>query len=285
MSWFRNLVSSFTREKEVVERVDVSECTAGWGEGVVRLVLISDTHMMHRKLDMPPGDILIHAGDFSNRGKEEEIREFDTWLEGLEYKHKVVVPGNHDTGTDKEALMKDRKQREEEGETLEEAVMTNALVLCNRMVEVEGLRVFGFPFTLDKWGLSWWAHGVKGEVEMEKMLGEFHDKSDGIDIDILVTHSPPYGVGDTNSLGQPCGSQALRTVLQGKKSQLPSLWVFGHIHECGGRAYRVCGKKTVMVNAASAETDNMVLGSVHHPVVVDIDRDTKKILNVSSYKY
>ena len=61
MSWFRNLVSSFTREKEVVERVDVSECRAEWGEGVVRLVLISDTHMMHRKLEMPPGDILIHA--------------------------------------------------------------------------------------------------------------------------------------------------------------------------------------------------------------------------------
>jgi len=181
MSWLRNLVSYFTREKEVVERMEVKESKGGWGKGVVRLVLISDTHMMHRKLEMPPGDILIHAGDFSNRGKEEEIREFDSWLGELEYKYKVVVPGNHDTGTDREALIKDRKQREEEGETLEEAVMKNATVLCKRMVEMEGLRLFGFPFTLDKWGLSWWAHGVKGEVEMRKCL-----KSSMIRMEIML---------------------------------------------------------------------------------------------------
>jgi hypothetical protein len=38
-------------------------------EGVVRLVLISDTHNKHRQLVMPAGDLLIHAGDFTERGR------------------------------------------------------------------------------------------------------------------------------------------------------------------------------------------------------------------------
>jgi hypothetical protein len=31
----------------------------------VSLVLLSDTHELHRDVDVPHGDVLIHAGDFS----------------------------------------------------------------------------------------------------------------------------------------------------------------------------------------------------------------------------
>merc|ERR1719402_1576325 len=68
--------------------------------GVVRIILISDTHNKHRNLKMPPGDILIHSGDATNRGSLKAIQEFDTWLGELNYQHKVVVPGNHDTAMD-----------------------------------------------------------------------------------------------------------------------------------------------------------------------------------------
>jgi predicted phosphodiesterase len=34
----------------------------------MRLVLISDTHMVHDTLDIPAGDVLIHAGDFTCHG-------------------------------------------------------------------------------------------------------------------------------------------------------------------------------------------------------------------------
>ena len=117
-----------SKDEAVVERLESTKYKTELSEGVVRLVLISDTHMLHRNLELPPGDILIHAGDFSNRGKEEEIKEFDAWLGELEYKLKVVVPGNHDTGTDAKALLKDRKQREKEWDTLEEAVLENAKI-------------------------------------------------------------------------------------------------------------------------------------------------------------
>lgn len=35
----------------------------------MRLVLISDTHGLHEKVDrLPAGDVLVHAGDFMNSG-------------------------------------------------------------------------------------------------------------------------------------------------------------------------------------------------------------------------
>ena len=39
-------------------------------DGVIRIVLISDTHNKHKMLELPEGDILIHAGDFTNDGTE-----------------------------------------------------------------------------------------------------------------------------------------------------------------------------------------------------------------------
>ena len=75
-------------------------------EGILRVVLISDTHMQHRKLVMPKGDLLIHAGDFTNQGRAKDIKDFDDWLGGLDYRHKIVVFGNHDTETDALAIKK-----------------------------------------------------------------------------------------------------------------------------------------------------------------------------------
>src|SRR5579883_2959389 len=61
-----------------------------------RLVCISDTHNRHRKLSPPPGDILVHAGDFSGRGMPGEIEAFGKWLAAQPHPHKVVIAGNHD---------------------------------------------------------------------------------------------------------------------------------------------------------------------------------------------
>ena len=39
-----------------------------------------DTHNDHRDLQLPSGDVLIHAGDFTQFGKEEHARDFNAWL-------------------------------------------------------------------------------------------------------------------------------------------------------------------------------------------------------------
>ena len=72
----------------------------------IRIVCISDTHNFtdHENFpNIPDGDILIHAGDFTNHGKSEELEKFNDWLGTLPHEHKIVVAGNHDESLDENA--------------------------------------------------------------------------------------------------------------------------------------------------------------------------------------
>ena len=58
---------------------------------------MADTHEPHREVEVPPGDLLIHAGDFTMLSRSERvIRDFNAWLGELPDPYKVVVPGNHE---------------------------------------------------------------------------------------------------------------------------------------------------------------------------------------------
>ena len=48
--------------------------------GTIRCVVVSDTHGKHAALRVPPGDVLLHCGDFTNAGRISEIQEFNRWL-------------------------------------------------------------------------------------------------------------------------------------------------------------------------------------------------------------
>jgi hypothetical protein len=44
----------------------------------IRIVCVSDTHELHREIDIPSGDMLIHAGDFTFFSKRPStIADFD----------------------------------------------------------------------------------------------------------------------------------------------------------------------------------------------------------------
>ena len=253
---------------EQVERIEIT--VKEKREDAIRIVLISDTHNRHRALQMPEGDILIHAGDFTNNGTEKEIKDFDTWLASLDYQHKILVPGNHDTGTEEKALLRDASQREKQGESLQATEVTSATVLRGEMVEVMGLKIFGLPDTLDPYNLLWWAYKADTEEEMKERAGGVSSAP----VDLLISHSPPWGIGDTCHNGQRAGSRGLREIVL-SANQPPKLWAFGHIHECGGRAYRALGTETVMVNASSCP----LLGKgLRPPMVIDICKETKTVL-------
>jgi 3',5'-cyclic AMP phosphodiesterase CpdA len=76
----------------------------------IRFVFISDTHSMHRQLQLPKGDVLIHTGDFSMIGRQDEIEDFSDWLGTLDFKHKIVVSGNHEVTFDLEREQDIRKR-------------------------------------------------------------------------------------------------------------------------------------------------------------------------------
>ena len=62
----------------------------------IKFVCVSDTHNLTNKIQVPEGDVLIHAGDFTNSGKPDEVEWFNKWLGNLPHKHKIVIAGNHD---------------------------------------------------------------------------------------------------------------------------------------------------------------------------------------------
>src|ERR1700689_2551169 len=89
----------------------------------LRLVLLSDTHQLHREVDVPDGDVLIHAGDFTMFSKSmNAIGDFNTWLGELPHRHKIFVPGNHEF-----FLEADLSQR---------SLLSNATVLINEGIEI-----------------------------------------------------------------------------------------------------------------------------------------------------
>ena len=61
----------------------------------MRLVLLSDTHGLHREISIPDGDVLVHAGDFCSQGEAVEAKLFGEFLRGLPHHNKVMIAGNH----------------------------------------------------------------------------------------------------------------------------------------------------------------------------------------------
>ncbi|KAI6778017.1 calcineurin-like phosphoesterase [Emericellopsis cladophorae] len=67
-----------------------------------RFVCVSDTHNTTPKL--PPGDVLVHAGDLTNQGSYSELSRAVQWLEKAPFEVKIVIAGNHDITLDKNFL-------------------------------------------------------------------------------------------------------------------------------------------------------------------------------------
>jgi 3',5'-cyclic AMP phosphodiesterase CpdA len=70
----------------------------------IRLFCISDTHNTHPVL--PPGEILIHAGDLTEIGSFDEVQAELNWLSDQPHKYKVFIAGNHDVLFDEAFLEK-----------------------------------------------------------------------------------------------------------------------------------------------------------------------------------
>lgn len=123
---------------------------------------MSDTHSKTHliKYDIPYGDIFIHAGDFTNCGRSEEVKQFNEWLGRLPHPHKIVIAGNHELSFDPKfslPLAQDGKSASTLGYELDlmsiashekdsKKYLTNCIYLEDSMVECYGLKIYGTPW-------------------------------------------------------------------------------------------------------------------------------------------
>ncbi len=195
----------------------------------VSLVAMADTHGYQRKLVVPPGDVLIHAGDLTQRGTMAQLTEVRDWLLSLPHPHKVVIAGNHDFA------LQDERERAR-------ALFGPPFVyLEDELATVAGLSIWGSPW--QPWFYDWAFNLQRGpEIDARwRLIPE--------GVDVLVTHGPPAGYGDRCSDGRRVGCEDLLRHLARVK---PRLHLFGHIHEDKG-AWQV--GPTRVVNATVDECD------------------------------
>lgn len=79
----------------------------------LEIVIVSDTHgdfKPFKQLLNMKGDIFIHAGDFTEYGREEDFVNFFRKLDRLNFKHKIVIAGNHEISLDNGCITKKKKE-------------------------------------------------------------------------------------------------------------------------------------------------------------------------------
>lgn len=225
----------------------------------VTIVCISDTHGDHRALTsyVPPGDILIHAGDYTLYGKRDDAADFNIWLGELKdakkFQHIIVVQGNHECTAG--------WKRESKG------ILTNARLLTNEEVniEVEISEPLHLPLTNNEKGKKCDIR-IFGTDFSWPALEPHCPKLDKIKehVDIIVSHCPAMGYLDVND-GCPA---LLKTVHRVK----PCLLISGHMHR--GRGITALedatgNVTTTFVNAATVDKRKVTKGPIVLRVHID----------------
>jgi Icc-related predicted phosphoesterase len=244
----------------------------------MNICVISDTHMKFP--DLPPADLLIHAGDLLSYGSSKQLHRNIQWLSEQKHKFKhgiLVVPGNHDRCLDpnfqfsssypgpiptNHSLGNHCKQDFWKKESFAASVHqqwfadNNMFLLIDQSIIIQDYKFYGTPYVLPsgEWAFS------QSEEELNVTYAKIPE-----DIDVLITHGGAYGTLDSGSSGRHFGSIALQSrIMQLKKLQYH---VFGHIHYCPGITSVQNGEITYMaVNATYQNEYDRSLGNHIHTI-------------------
>ena len=228
-------------------------------ENYIRIVCISDTHSQIEtsQIVIPDGDIIIHAGDFSNIGLLQEVRKFNNWIGSLPHTHKIVIAGNHELSFDADTICQVLPDDSDDTITVEKMKkeLKNCTYLQDSGVELYGIKIYGSPWQPEfgNWGFNL-QRGVACLEKWNKIPN---------DTDILITHGPPLGYGDLckNELRAGC-VELLNTV---RLRVQPKYHIYGHIHE--GYGVRSDGQ-TTFINASICNVNGL---PNNKPIVFDIE--------------
>ena len=188
-------------------------------------------------MEIPDGDVLVHAGDLCNHGTRGEVKQFITWLGELPHAHKIFIAGNHDW-----PFYKHRKYAHH--------WLKHGTYLESESTIVDGLKFYGTPWQPE---FCNWAFNLPRGKALAAVWANIPD-----DTDILLTHTPPFGILDSD---ERFGCHDLTERV--KQLQL-KLHVFGHVHTGHGTLKL---DQTTYVNACICNQD---YEPVQKPIVIDL---------------
>ena len=170
----------------------------------------SDTHGNHRALQVPENvDIVICAGDaVEDNLVGGEYEDFIEWFASLRCKWKIFVPGNHELSF--ESGQADR--------IVQRMTCQGITVLEDAVEDCDGVIIAS----------------ISGHSSIA-------DEDIPDDIDIVVTHYPPFGILDEDK-----GSVNILDFIL--KAQ-PKHHLFGHIHSTAGRHIQFGNTKCINITA------------------------------------
>lgn len=234
----------------------------------MKLVCISDTHSLHHmmKHPLPQGDVLIHAGDVSNKGGEKDVTDFIDWFQSIEgFTEKIFISGNHDFCFERV------NKPHHNGDfnwlhhlmSPENLSQSNVTYLEDNFIRIESpefskpLKFYGSPW--QPWFYDWAFNLPRMGEELKQKWSLIPD-----DVDVLITHTPPNGIKDyvkSWTGNKYVGCEMLRSRLEEIN---PSVNIFGHIHEAYGVSYV---NNTTFVNASIC---NQRYEPINKPIVIDL---------------
>jgi hypothetical protein len=212
----------------------------------MRVICISDSHNRHADFEIPDGDVLVHAGDWTNGGTPAEIAAFLEWLVSQPHRHKVIIAGNHDLGAGTQPTSH-----------------RGVHYLMDSGVEIEGELFFGSPWSAPL-GPTWAFARPFGRNPFACIPDE---------VAVLITHAPakytldyvPSLDGGLQTSWEHAGSPELLKRVQDLEHL--KLHVCGHLHEA--RGYHPPDHEIPYHRVNAALLDGSYR-PVHRPIVVDI---------------
>lgn len=207
----------------------------------MRFVCISDTHGHHRRIVLPKGDVLIHAGDFTEQSNVAEVSDFLEWFGAQPHAAKVLCCGNHDS------------LFESDPHVARELIPPNVTYLQDSGCVISGLHFWGSP--VQPWFYDLAFNRQRG--------GEIRHHWEMIPMNtgVLVTHGPAYGKLDRIGNSMRGGCEMLRARIL---EIAPRLHVCGHLHDGYGTDFL---GRTMMVNAAICDEGGR---PTREPIVIDL---------------
>ncbi len=222
---------------------------------------ISDTHGLHAQLEVPTDvDMVIHSGDTTNaRNKIDnsvELWPFIEWFKELPIKHKVLVAGNHDSAIEGRMT------------TVEDFYGWGITYLENSFAEIEGVKVWGSPFTptFNDWCFMMARHKIG------RIWNVIPD-----DTDIVVTHGPPKYVLDiTESREGKLENVGCKSLFTRMCEIEPMIHCFGHVHDFKNLRntgiLKLGSMITTFSNAACIEDGKFHKGLKHNGNILELNK-------------